>query len=147
VLRIRTSDLGLAWLFAFLAAADAAHLSTFGEPALSSITLTANLVQRFPSAYRWTFQHPELQQKVEKHCMPWTLIPRTSFVVGKRLAWGPTLASRFHTGHQAYAIERSRFQPKRTDKQMGGRVDYSQGKLYARPGQASVDQSPPHLGL
>lgn len=81
--------------------------------------------------------------------MPWNLIPRTSFLVGKRLAWGPThvLASRFHTGQQAYAIERSRFQPKRTDSQMSGTVDYSQGKLCARPGQASVDQSPPLLGL
>ncbi len=81
--------------------------------------------------------------------MSWTLIPRTRFLLGKRLAWGPThvLASRFHTGQQAYAIERSRFQPKRTDSQMSGTVDYSQGKLCARPGQASVDQSPPLLGL
>ena len=26
-------------------------------------------------------------------------------------------------------------------------MDYSQGKLYARPGQAAVDQSPPLAGL
>lgn len=79
--------------------------------------------------------------------MPWKLIPRTRFLVGNRLAWGPTHVSRFHTGQQAYAIERSHFQPKRTDNQMRGGGDYSQGKLYARPGQASVDQSPPLLGL
>lgn len=78
--------------------------------------------------------------------MPCTLISRTTFFVGKRLAWGSTHASRFHTGQQAYAIERSRSLPKRTEYQMGGRVDYSQGKLYARPGQASVDQFP-LLGL
>ena len=30
---------------------------------------------------------------------------------------------------------------------MGGSVDYSQGKLYARPGHGSVDQSPPAQGL
>ena len=78
--------------------------------------------------------------------MPCTLISRTTFLVGKRLAWGSTHASRFHTGQQAYAIERSRSLPKRTEYQMGGRVDYSQGKLYARPGQASVDQFP-LLGL
>lgn len=30
---------------------------------------------------------------------------------------------------------------------MSGRADYSQGKIYARPGQNSVDQSPPATGL
>ncbi|DBA77635.1 TPA: hypothetical protein ACH3X1_009433 [Trebouxia sp. C0004] len=79
--------------------------------------------------------------------MPWTFVPRTSIPVGKRLAWGPTHASRFHTGQQVHAIERFRTQEKGHGSQMGGRVDYSQGKLYARPGQASVDQSPPLLGL
>ncbi len=147
VLRSRTSDLGLSSLFAFPAAANVAQLSTSGEPSLSSFALTANLFQRFPSAYRYRFQQPELQHKVEEYRMPWTLIPRTSFLVGKRLAWGPAHASRLHTEQQAYAIERSRFQPKRTDSQMSGKVDYSQGKLCARPGQAAVDQSPPLLGL
>ena len=41
-----------------------------------------------------------------------------------------------------------RGQPPKVVSEMGGRVDYSQGKLYARPApRHSVDQSPPALGL
>lgn len=72
---------------------------------------------------------------------------RASVLAGKRLASRYTLARQYFSGQHASAIERSRFQPKRVVNQMESRKDYSQGKLYARPGQASVDQSPPLTGL
>lgn len=79
--------------------------------------------------------------------MPWCLPSRTSYLAGKRLARGSTQACWLHTGERARAIERTRTQRRGANNQMGGSVDYSQGKLYARPGQAAVDQSPPLAGL
>ena len=80
--------------------------------------------------------------------MPSALTRKFGFFAGKRLARDPgQLTSRSPQGRRAYAVEPpSRFQSSRVANQMGSRVDYSQGKLYARPGQF-VDQSPPRLGL
>ena len=82
--------------------------------------------------------------------MPSVLTRNFGFFAGKRLAREPgQLTSRSPQGGRVYAVEQpSRFQSVKIANQMGGRIDYSQGKLCARPvsGQ-SVDQSPPLLGL
>ena len=82
--------------------------------------------------------------------MPSVLTGKFGFFAGKRVAREPgQLTSCSPLGRRAYAVEPpSRLQSSRVANQMEGRVDYSQGKLYARPvsGQ-SVDQSPPLLGL
>ena len=57
-----------------------------------------------------------------------------------------THANRLHTRHPNRAIIKSRAGPAAVD-QMSSRVDYSQGKLYARPGQDGVAQSAPAYGL
>ena len=82
--------------------------------------------------------------------MPSVLTRKFGSFAGKRLAREPgQLTSPSSQSRRAYAIDPpSRFQSSRVANQMGGRVDYSQGKLYARPVSVqSVDQSPPLLGL
>lgn len=82
--------------------------------------------------------------------MPLVLIRKFGSFAGKRLAREPRqLKSPLRQGRRAYAVERpSPFQSSRIDNQMGARVDYSQGKLYARPAAGqSIDQSPPLVGL
>lgn len=82
--------------------------------------------------------------------MPSVLIRKFGSFAGKHLARkSKQVTSRLRQGRCAYAVESpSRFQSSRVVDQMGGRVDYSQGKLYARPAAGqSVDQSPPLLGL
>ena len=58
-----------------------------------------------------------------------------------------TRARLFHLSGPARAIARPRFLSPRVSNQMGDTVDYSQGKLYARPGQDATDSSPPAPGL
>ena len=83
--------------------------------------------------------------------MPSVLTRKFGSFAGKRLAREPAqLTSRSpQLSRRAYAVEPpSRFQSSRVLSQMGGRIDYSQGKLYARPAAGhSIDQSPPLLGL
>lgn len=82
--------------------------------------------------------------------MPSVLIRKFGAFAGKRLAREPKqLTSSLRQGRRAYAVESpSLFRSSKVVNQMGGRVDYSQGKLYARPAAGqSVDQSPPLLGL
>ena len=83
--------------------------------------------------------------------MPSILIRQFRSFAGKHLACESSrqLTSRSPQGRRAYAAEPpSRFRSSRVINKMGSRVDYSQGKLSARPAASqSVDQSPPLLGL
>ena len=79
--------------------------------------------------------------------MLWKVPCRACLHAGNEL----TQASRFHSRPQlralAHAVDRFRISPQRVTNQMGNHTDYSQGRLYARPGQTSLDDSAPPCGL
>lgn len=80
--------------------------------------------------------------------MPLTLTYRETLLASKYFACRlrPTLAICIPIRQPTHPVETSRFQSN-VRSQMSGRADYSQGKIYARPGQNSVDQLPPATGL